>query len=671
VLGPALSTASLAAGPIYAAAGLASLTTTATSDDITQNRTTFRVVFKNSEQGEILATYLSRVLGLSRAAVIVVDSRYGQSLRKGFEETAPRLGIAARYFVFKTEEEGDEIAHRIAADSDTPAVVFLSLDGDAARILTSLRRAGAKGPFLGCDALGDESFSARFADLREERRQPGYFSEGVYGISPMILDSANADTLEFAAHFRARFGYDPSWFAAAGYDAARLAVSAVRDAAAHGLDAETALPALRAGILDYLMSRSSPARSVPGLLGALWFDGARGRQQAIRIGRFNRGRFESAPLQIVPVTTPAMTEVASGAVFEIASGRYARMQRVVYTGVYVNEIPRVDLSRSSFGADFYLWLRFARDAGPDAADPTDISFPNLISGGFDRANPAEQGRMPDGTEYRLWRVQGEFRNDFDLHRFPFDRQVLSLPLFNARAAADRIVYVLDKRSSPGPQYAAAELASGGEGGGALIAGAARADPVGGGAFAEPGSPVSPVAFRNLTQWRPLGTGERRENLVTESALGDPRHVGVESHRELSGFLVSIALERRAIATLAKSLLPLFLMTLIMYASLHFPVALVKEKVTVAVTGALSGAVLLTAINSQLGNIGYTIAIEYAFFVFFGLSLLCIVAVLGAERLRAAGRIDAAIVTEHATRILFLIGAGGTLCGGAALWLSGP
>jgi hypothetical protein len=34
-------------------------------------------------------------------------------------------------------------------------------------------------------------------------------------------------------------------------------------------------------------------------------------------------------------------------------------------------------------------------------------------------------------------VQGEFRNDFDLRRFPFDRQVLRLPFFNARAANDR------------------------------------------------------------------------------------------------------------------------------------------------------------------------------------------------------------------------------------------
>lgn len=51
----------------------------------------------------------------------------------------------------------------------------------------------------------------------------------------------------------------------------------------------------------------------------------------------------------------------------------------------------------------------------------------------------------------------------------------------------------------------------------------------------------------------------------------------------------------------------------------------------AITGALSGAVLLTSINSQLGGVGYMVAVEYAFYGFFGLSTLCIVSVLAAER----------------------------------------
>jgi branched-chain amino acid transport system substrate-binding protein len=295
---------------------------------------------------------------------------------------------------------------------------------------------------------------------------------------------------------------------------------------------------------------------------------------------------------------------------------------VVYSGVFLNEIQRVDLARASFSADFYVWLRFAENAGPDAADPTDLIFPNMISGEFNREEPAEQRQMPDGTQYWLWRIQGEFRNDFDLRRFPFDMQTLQLPFTNTTAPMERIVYVVDKRSSDVLIDARQEIAS-------------------------------PIAFRNLTQWDSLNVGARRENLVTDSALGDPTRTGVESQRELSGFLVTVEIERRALATLSKTLLPLLLVTLIMFASLYFPAALVKEKVTVAITGALSGAVLLTAINTQLGSVGYTIAVEYIFYVFFTLCLLCIISVLVCERMRASNRLKVLDFTQQFTRLLFL------------------
>ena len=63
VLGPSYSVPSLAAGPEFARAGLAAITTTATSDLITDNPTTFRMLSKNSDQGGLLANYLVRVFG--------------------------------------------------------------------------------------------------------------------------------------------------------------------------------------------------------------------------------------------------------------------------------------------------------------------------------------------------------------------------------------------------------------------------------------------------------------------------------------------------------------------------------------------------------------------------------------------------------------------------------
>jgi hypothetical protein len=118
-------------------------------------------------------------------------------------------------------------------------------------------------------------------------------------------------------------------------------------------------------------------------------------------------------------------------VVPVADGRFARLQRVVYAGIHLNEIARVDLPGSSFTADFYFWLRGAARAGE--ADAGDIQFPDMRRGDFDPALPAVRRDLPDGSVFRLWHVRGEFRNEFHLRRFPFDRQTLALRLFHTRA----------------------------------------------------------------------------------------------------------------------------------------------------------------------------------------------------------------------------------------------
>lgn len=625
VIGPTSSSTSLAAGPIFAQAGLPSITTTATSDLITDNATTFRILFKNSDQGEMLATYLYRVLGQPFAAVMVADDGYGRTLEKGFRSAAERMGIEAKYYVFQKGEKVEEAAANVAKQIGSQAVVLAMLDIDGAKILPVLRRAGVKGPFLGGDAFGVESFNSAFTGLPEEKKQPGYFTENLYGITPMLLDSANAEMLSFAERFRAHFGHNPGWVAVAGFDAARAAVEAIRAAASGAPPADPAV--WRTATLEALRSLNDPARAPAGLLGSIVFDSTRGRQTAVRIGRFNRGRFESAPLQIVSVVNPHELELKSGAVFAMQPGRYARLQQVIYSGIYVNEILWIDQPRFTFGADFYVWIRYARNSGPEAADPGEIKFPELSAGHFDREHPVEQRDLADGISYRLWRVQAEFRNNFDLHRYPFDRQTLTLRFFNARADVDHIVYALD-------QSATDEWAGPGK----------SKTPVG----------VSETAFSGLSQWEFVNIRQRREHFVAKSSLGDPRRVGRENYRELSGYAAAIDCRRQWITTLSKNYLPLVLMTCIMYASLYFAPALVQAKVTVAITGVLTGVVLLNAVNGQLGAIGYTVMVEYAFYVFFALALMNVVSVLVSEQLRHSGRVPTAVKVDHWTRVVFVL-----------------
>jgi branched-chain amino acid transport system substrate-binding protein len=370
---------------------------------------------------------------------------------------------------------------------------------------------------------------------------------------------------------------------------------------------------------------NDPRRAPSGLLGPLAFDGDRGRRAVVRFGCFHRGRIESAPLQIVSVVSPHEDDLKSGAVFEVSPGRYACLQQVISSGIYLNEIMWLEQPRSTFAADFYVWLRFVSSYGPEAADPTDIKFPDLVNGRFDREHPVERRVTADGTSYFLWRVQGEFRDSFDLHRYPFDRQTLNIRFVNSRAPADHIVYALDQSVS----QSADEAENKGPFGTAV------------------------TAFDKLSQWRFVGAHQFRENFVARSSLGDPRRLGRENFRELSGYASTIELQRRAAPTLTKNLLPLFIMTAILYASLHFPSVLVQPKIGVAMTAVLTGMVLLNLVNSQLGIVGYTVAVEYAFYVFFALGFLHVLSVLLSEHFREIDRPRLARRTDLWTRLVFL------------------
>jgi len=636
VIGPALTVAALSAGPAYAKCGLVAIAATAHGDDVPKAATTFQPVFNGSSMGTALAVYLKRVLHGDRVIILFRRDGYGIPVAQGVESAAARLSVATAEYAFTNAAERDAAVQAAARDPGHPPIVLGMLNADAVPILLALRRAGVFSPVLAPSSLGGDDFVDQFSTEPEEQQKRGFFTDNVYAASPMLFDSANADVLEFAQRFRERYAREPSWPAVQGYDSAQLAILAARRAGADPGATGGRLAERRATAFKTLSALDSN-HALRGVTGPLWFTADRRRDQPVRLGLFRDGRFDSAPIQLVPVNNPAPEEITSGEVFEALPGKFVRRQRVVYTGVFVNEVPRVDLQKSTFIIDFYLWMRFVENAGPIGFEPSDIRFAGLSGGSFNRASPSEQRLMADGTTYRLWHVEGEVRNEFDLRRFPFDSQILRLSFYNSRADAERVVYVLDRGS----------LLSGGR----QTLGPTADDASGVGAS---GSVVSSTAFRLLTQWTPVWASERRENLVTDSPLGYPQAPGTARGRELSGFVVDLDLQRRALATASKNLLPLIIMTIIMFASLYFPHGLVKEKVTVAITAALSGAVLLTSINTQLGNLGYTILAEYVFYVFFGLSLLCILSVLSAERLRVAGAPARALRIERWTRAGFVL-----------------
>src|SRR5262249_56981785 len=122
-----------------------------------------------------------------------------------------------------------------------------------------------------------------------------------------------------------------------------------------------------------------------------------------------------------------------------------------------------------------------------------------------------------------------------------------------------------------------------------------------------------------------------------STIGKASLFGAEAKTEFAGFDAAIMLRRTSAIYMLKNLLPLFLLVLVVFATLFFPETMFRERVTIPVTAILTSAVLLLAVDNQLGDVGYTVAVEKIFYVFFALCLMVMLAGFGHARLRHAGR----------------------------------
>ena len=620
VLGHFLSSTSLAAAPAYKDARIPALTGSAAADDLTSgNEYYFRALTPISTQARSIAEHLGAVMKEPKVRLFHTRDAYGESFVSGFAAAYPLV----QWRVFGLDVASGQIgsmdeALDAAAQEPGPGVIVIGAAADfVADIVKALRRRGIKGTIIASQGAARESYLQNFVNEPEEKAHPGFFSENLYAASSLIFDSAGVAAQAFAADYKTKVGTSPSWVAGGAYDAARLMIEALKRADVKNRSdskiADRDRVRVAFGAID------SPKSAVAGLTGRLYFNTNRDIPRPIRLGFFRYGRFVTAPLQLVRIDQPNGIDLAAerekGHVVTFRDRHYW-IQRVVYTGIDINRVSRVDMKQNSFSVDFYLWMRFA---GDDEAQ-THVEFPALLDrGAFDPARPVQAGQE-DGLSYRLYRINGDFKARFDLHDYPFDTQQLLLHFQNLEQRRELITYVIDRFGL-------------------------RLDDDG-------SSRAEDGAYSGLELWRFLGLNYFVESLSSGSTLGKASLFGAEARTEFAGFDAAIMLRRSSAVYMLKNLLPLFLLVLVVFATLFFPETMFRERVTIPVTSILASAVLLVAVNSQIGDVGYTVVVEEMFYIFFVLCLMTILAGYRHEKLRDDGRKRAAVIMDHVAQLLY-------------------
>ena len=220
LVGECSSARTLEAAVVAQASGIPLVTPASTSPRVTQvGDTVFRVCFIDSFQGEVMATFARRRLGLRRAALLVDSTApYSVGLADYFSRTFNALGgevvASQKYAGTDTDFRAQLTAIRAAA----PDALFLPGYYVAAGLVA--RQARDLG--LGATLLGGDGFEA--PQLLEIG---GSALEGAYYSTHFAAENPGPVSREFVEKFRSRFGSVPNGLAALTYDAVRLVADAL------------------------------------------------------------------------------------------------------------------------------------------------------------------------------------------------------------------------------------------------------------------------------------------------------------------------------------------------------------------------------------------------------------------------------------------------------------
>jgi branched-chain amino acid transport system substrate-binding protein len=223
VLGEVASSRSIAAGAISQQYKIPMVSPSSTNPRVTQvGDYIFRVCFIDPFQGSVMARFAINNLKLKRAAVFRdIKADYSVGLANFFVEDYKKLGGEIVADVSYASGDMDFKSQLTSIKGKNPDVLFVpGYYTEVGLIARQARELGLKAVLLG----GDGWDSEKLTEIGGEAIVGGYFSNHYSheDKSPIVQN--------FVAQFKAKYGDVPSGLAAQGYDAAMVAIDAIKRA---------------------------------------------------------------------------------------------------------------------------------------------------------------------------------------------------------------------------------------------------------------------------------------------------------------------------------------------------------------------------------------------------------------------------------------------------------
>ncbi len=429
VIGHNYSSASIAAGPVYARAGIPAITPSSTHPDVTRNNPWyFRTIFSDTSQGDFLAQYARDGLNGHAVGVLASDDLYARNIASSFCTAAGLAGLEINgtwWVEPKTPGFEAAIDKAVAGLKALPedAIILLATHfAPAVTIVRKLRDAGIKNRILGPDSLGATGFTKAFSGFAKDQARPGFYTNGIYVAVPFMTDTGNREARRLIERLEADHGPLKNWGAPYAYDAVKLIVTAAHRAQlrSNGLAGADA----RKAVQEQLVAMHAQALAITGATGLLRFDTDNTPTKPLEIGQF-RGHLVSSLVQLT----------FDGEADEAGKSRLHKTP-VVYVGALFDRIDGIDQKSRTARLSFDLWFRFQGDS-----PVSDIVFSNAVEP-IRMGEPVERVSSK-GIEYRRYHVSGRFSLNFDDHRPAADGLIAGLQFTHRTLSYDQLIYVAE------------------------------------------------------------------------------------------------------------------------------------------------------------------------------------------------------------------------------------
>jgi hypothetical protein len=123
----------------------------------------------------------------------------------------------------------------------------------------------------------------------------------------------------------------------------------------------------------------------------------------------------------------------------------------VSIGLYLQNIPEIDIKTNSFSAEFYMWFAWKGELDPtlsyELTNAVNVSELTKIPIFTDAEGNSVPETLPDGRKLQQFHVYGRFGHPFRLTGYPFDSHDITISIEDARHSVEALVHEIDVTGS--------------------------------------------------------------------------------------------------------------------------------------------------------------------------------------------------------------------------------